>query len=514
MISFAPPELADLQVYSYDVRSFALVSLQMDFFPISDKEEAESVLELLKEILERHYRPETSRAYPDLAELESGFFQCNSRAPERGIGLSAALRRFLEGIYPASVDTWNPYFLNQCFSGVCPSALLGDALASMMNLTLATADMSLLATRMERALSSWMADLLGLPYNRWGIFLPGGALSNLFALRVARWRSLAEFSRGDALFGERGVVLASRASHYSIRTAADFLGLGLEGFLALDTDGRGRMSCSQLRDALRRCRSEGITPVAVVATLGTTVEGAFDPLAEIISICRRYQVHLHVDASFGGIMALTSRRDEFFSGLEAADTLVWDAHKAFPVSLPCSVLFARDPSWLKVVFSSNADYLFHERFADTAGISPYGNSPEDEDLGHYTFLCGKRFHALKLWFFWVTHGTSFLRKMAAERLELMDYVRGLLSADGDFELLSELHAPVVCFRYRFFPVGRGDELHIRVREEAKRRGVAFFNIARLATGECFRVVLVNHLCEKRHFLSLLDFLRDECRRYL
>lgn len=45
---------------------------------------------------------------------------------------------------------------------------------------------------------------------------------------------------------------------------------------------------------------QGICPLAVVGTSGTTVVGAFDPLDEIAAICEKQSIWLHVDAAFGG----------------------------------------------------------------------------------------------------------------------------------------------------------------------------------------------------------------------
>ena len=42
---------------------------------------------------------------------------------------------------------------------------------------------------------------------------------------------------------------------------------------------------------------QGKHPIAVVATSGTTVVGAFDPLKEIADVCERHGIWLHIDVS-------------------------------------------------------------------------------------------------------------------------------------------------------------------------------------------------------------------------
>lgn len=41
--------------------------------------------------------------------------------------------------------------------------------------------------------------------------------------------------------------------------------------------------------------SQGLVPIYVNATAGTTVYGAFDPLNDIADICHRHSLWMHVD---------------------------------------------------------------------------------------------------------------------------------------------------------------------------------------------------------------------------
>ena len=50
-----------------------------------------------------------------------------------------------------------------------------------------------------------------------------------------------------------------------------------------------------LEELILRHKAEGKTPFFVNATAGTTVKGAFDPIAELADICKNYDLWLHVD---------------------------------------------------------------------------------------------------------------------------------------------------------------------------------------------------------------------------
>lgn len=68
-------------------------------------------------------------------------------------------------------------------------------------------------------------------------------------------------------------------------------------------------------------------PFCVIATAGTTVFGAFDPLKKIAKICEQYGVWLHVDACLGGTFLLSPRYRSRLDGIEQADSVSWNLHK-------------------------------------------------------------------------------------------------------------------------------------------------------------------------------------------
>ena len=58
---------------------------------------------------------------------------------------------------------------------------------------------------------------------------------------------------------------------------------------------RGKMLTDDLEKAINSAKKDGRSPMAVVATAGTTVLGAFDPFTEIAAICKRYNLWMHID---------------------------------------------------------------------------------------------------------------------------------------------------------------------------------------------------------------------------
>ena len=88
--------------------------------------------------------------------------------------------------------------------------------------------------------------------------------------------------------------------------------------------------------------TEGLWPAAVVATAGTTDFGSIDPLREIATIAREQGIWLHVDAAYGGALLLSDCYRERLAGLEQADSVTIDFHKAFFQSISCSAFLVAD----------------------------------------------------------------------------------------------------------------------------------------------------------------------------
>jgi glutamate/tyrosine decarboxylase-like PLP-dependent enzyme len=103
------------------------------------------------------------------------------------------------------------------------------------------------------------------------------------------------------------VIFVAGTHHYSISKAADLLGMGQENIVSVDVDASFRMKADSLKKCIRAAVKAKRIPLAVVATSGTTEEGAVDPIDAIISV--REALHsedisfwLHIDAAWSGFI--------------------------------------------------------------------------------------------------------------------------------------------------------------------------------------------------------------------
>jgi glutamate/tyrosine decarboxylase-like PLP-dependent enzyme len=116
---------------------------------------------------------------------------------------------------------------------------------------------------------------------------------------------LRGFSNVVRKLNMRPVLFASATAHYCIKKVANVLGYGEDSVRSVHVTSKFRIDCDALQDVLNTMRDEEYI-ASVVGIVGTTEEGAVDPIHEIVAI-RENQSHemnrsfwLHVDAAWGG----------------------------------------------------------------------------------------------------------------------------------------------------------------------------------------------------------------------
>lgn len=100
-------------------------------------------------------------------------------------------------------------------------------------------------------------------------------------------------------------IFVSGTAHYSIHKAADLLGIGRNNIKFVEIGPDFRMDTDKLRENIKNCMAEHISPLAVIGIVGTTEEGAIDPIHKIYDIRKEFEgknfsFWIHVDSAWGG----------------------------------------------------------------------------------------------------------------------------------------------------------------------------------------------------------------------
>jgi glutamate/tyrosine decarboxylase-like PLP-dependent enzyme len=369
---------------------------------------------------------------------------------EAGISISLAgeqkpedheqLMKATELLLQYSVRTGHPLFFNQLYARADPVAIAADWVSAATNTNCHTYEVAPVYTVMEREVLAKIASVIGgefaVAFD--GLFVPGGSLSNLYGMVLARNIHDPDFGTRGAVGGPHMVAFTSDQSHYSYLKSSKLVGLGTNNLIKVESDGQGRMSPAALEAAVVQAQKEGKKPFFVGATAGTTVLGAYDPFTEIADICKRHDMYLHVDACWGGGAMFSDKHRHTMRGVELADSIAWNPHKMSGLTLQCCAFVTRHEHLLAKTNGTQAAYLFQPDKLNG-----------DLDSGDKTIQCGRKTDMFKLWLTWKAKGDAGMAATVDHCFDLASVMADKIRNDpsGAWQLVYEPSCSNVCFWY-------------------------------------------------------------------
>jgi aromatic-L-amino-acid decarboxylase len=365
---------------------------------------------------------------------------------------------------------------------------VGDLLAQTYDINLAVDARA--ATVVEHQAVRWVAEFVGYPAAG-GAFTSGGTISNLTAIAAARERA-APGSRHRGLAGARTAVYCSAEVHYSVTRAVELLGIGSDNLRAIPLDDRRRMRPDLLASAIDADVAAGVIPVTVVATAGTTLTGAIDPIDRIADVCEERGVWLHVDGAYG--LPAAAARPEAFAGLGRADSCSVDAHKWLYVPKACGVAMCRHEGAFAGAFAHEEGYLPHQRHELHAADA--------------TLEYSRPFRALKAWLAFRAHGARQFREAIERNLREAELLHRAARAAPDFEVLDgPPQLSVVPIRHA--PPGVDPNAHNAALAEAILQDGRIYLASALIDEEVWlRPCFVNFRTTEDDVLAILEVARE------
>jgi aromatic-L-amino-acid decarboxylase len=406
------------------------------------------------------------------------------RAPEVGLG-AAAFDELATVI--AHSRAGNGRFLGYVMGSGEPVAALGDLFASVINQNGTAWRSGPAATVIERTVVSWLAEAIGCPGFA-GSFTSGGSMANLMGLAMARESRAPANERSVS----DGVVYASSQVHMSIGKAVALLGIGRQNLRLLPCTESFQLSASLLREAVAADRAAGLRPIAVIASAGTIVTGAIDPIAEVVAIAQQEDLWVHVDGAYGLPAALV--QPEKFVGLDEVDSLSLDAHKWLYQPLDCSVLLYRDRSVARRTFASTDDYA--------ASLS--NDEIEGDVFFEESIELSRRARALKLWLSLRYHGLTAFRQAIADNLRQARLLADLVDREPALERVADVPLSAVCFRWVGGDPSTIDQDNAKILEQVNRRGLVYLSNATVHDRFVLRACITNHRTTDADMLAVVE----------
>ncbi|XP_030385649.1 cysteine sulfinic acid decarboxylase [Scaptodrosophila lebanonensis] len=364
----------------------------------------------------------------------------NLKIEEKETHSLSEIEKLCQLVIRYSVKTSHGRFHNQLFGQLDPYGLAGAWITEALNTSSYTYEVAPVFSLIETEVISTVCRLAG--YDEGvgdGIFSPGGSMSNMYGVVLARYKRAPEV-KTSGMFGMRPLaIFTSEESHYSLKKAAHWLGFGADHCIAVRTNGRGQMELGDLESKIEEAKSRGWEPFFVNATAGTTVLGAFDDLDGLADLAARHGLWLHVDACLGGSALLATQHRSLLKGLARANSFAWNPHKTLGAPLQCSLFITRESDLLARCNSIEVNYLFQQdKFYDVS-----------YDTGNKSVQCGRKIDAFKFWLMLKARGYSQYGHLVDHAINMARLLEQKLRARADrFRLVLDTHEySNVCFWY-------------------------------------------------------------------
>ncbi|EAS45078.1 putative pyridoxal-dependent aspartate 1-decarboxylase [Photobacterium profundum] len=457
-----------------------------------------------------------------LVEIEKDFSSAD--IPESPSFVSDHTQFLLTKLVAQSVHTSAPSFIGHMTSALPYFLMPLSKIMIGLNQNLVKIETSKAFTPLERQVLGMMHNLIFNEetsfYQQWmhsanhslGSFCSGGTIANITALWVARNNVLkpdGEFKgvANEGLFRAMKhygyddlAVLVSERGHYSLKKAADILGIGRDCVIPIKTDDNNRIRVDELTATLQSLKEKNIKPFAIIGVAGTTETGNIDPLDELADIAQAHDCHFHVDAAWGGATLMSNKYRSLLKGIERADSITIDAHKQLYVPMGAGMVIFKNPA-LMTSIEHHAEYILRKG---------------SKDLGSHTLEGSRSGMAMLLFASLNIISRPGYEMLINSSIDKAKYFANLIKQEPDFELITE---PELCLlTYRYVPaetqqalaIANAEDKHLLhdslndltkfIQKRQRESGKSFVSRTRLTPEKwdhkittVFRVVLANPL---------------------
>jgi aromatic-L-amino-acid decarboxylase len=397
---------------------------------------------------------------------------------------------FEQLIMPGMTHWQNPSFFAYFPANSSFPSILAEMLSSALGAQCMKWETSPAATELEEAVMNWLKKMTGLPEIFEGVIQDTASTATLCSILSAREKATGFRINQEGFRNSTSMrVYCSSEAHSSVEKAVKIAGIGRNNLVKIGLDADYRMDPALLEEAVRDDLARGLKPVCVVAALGTTGSTAVDPLEEIASVCRKYDLWLHVDAAYAGSALILPEFRWMIKGIENADSLVFNPHKWLFTNFDCSAYFVRDSETLINTFKLVPEYLKTQ-------IPEHVN-----DYSNWGIQLGRRFRALKLWFVIRSFGIRGLQEKIRAHIALAGDLKTRILENPDFELMAPVLFGLVCFRFHPRSINDTDtlnRLNERLLMAVNGTGDMYITHTKLGENYTLRMSIGQTQVEERH----------------
>lgn len=427
---------------------------------------------------------------------------------DEGLPLEELSKMIDKGLVPHLTKYDRPEFhsLYNCFPE--EGAEFGGKIALHYNQGVTNWQVSPGGVMLEELCSQAMCRLFGFSSDADATFMYCGTYANQQALYLALHRKAQRVGfklEEEGLDGfedpSQLVVVASREAHFSLKHALRIVGLGDRGLVTVPVDQDRRMDMNRLREIVHGLQKDKKDIFCIVSTAGTTSTGTIDPIAPVIELCEEIDAWSHVDGAYGLAFRLVPECQHLFDGIDRADSVCWDPHKAFGTPIPNSLLFVnRKEDLLRMAIYG--DYFNRE---DDPEPNPGLKSPPStRPLSALPLVTSIRHQGMK----------AVIQRLRAP-LNAIKAVADDLENESHIEQCHRPDTGILCIRIvpQGFPEEHLDNLQKYVYESIKKEGKRSISMTRLDDKTVLRLVAISPCVTSKALMETISVVQALAKKY-
>lgn len=394
-------------------------------------------------------------------------------------------RDFHKKILPYRKGNVHPMFFSWVEGNGTITGVMADMLASAMNSNLAIGDHG--AVYVEHQVINWCKEIVGFPAGSSGVMVGGGSLANVTALIVARNSIKDGIIKRQGLkdFEKHLVVYCSTETHNCIFKAVETIGIGTDYLRKITVNENYQIDIAALKKQIEEDKQNGLIPFCIVGNAGTVNTGAIDAISELLAICKKENMWLHIDGAIGAVVNLLPEFKDQLKGMDQADSIAFDLHKWLYINYEAGCVLIRDASAHKTAFAQKANYLSkHER----------GLAAGPDSFSSYGLELSRNFKSLKVWMSIKEHGIEKYTRLIRQNIAQAFYMESKIKQQTSLEMLTPVTLNIVCYRFRQpgMEMNELNSLNKEILMRMQEQGIAAPSYTILEGKYAIRLSITNH----------------------
>ncbi|KAJ7969035.1 Tyrosine decarboxylase [Quillaja saponaria] len=457
--------------------------------------------------------------YPVLSKVEPGYLPKSLpiSAPLNPEPIETILQDVKEHIIPGLTHWQSPNFFAYFSATSSTAAFLGEMLSTGFNVVGFSWIASPAATELESLVMDWLGEILKLPKaflfsgNGGGVLQGTTCEAILCTIVAARDQKLCQIGRENI---DKLVVYCSDQTHSAFQKAAQIAGINPKNFRSIKTTKSNSFGLypDSLESTIQMDIENGLVPLFLCATVGTTSTTAVDPLGPLCDVAKDYGLWVHVDSAYAGSACICPEFRHFIDGVEGADSFSFNAHKWLFTNLDCCCLWVKDPSALIKSLSTYPEFL-RNKASDSNKVVDYKD---------WQISLSRKFRALKLWLVLRSYGVNNLRNFMRKHVKMAKSFEELVCLDKRFEVVVPRNFALVCFRVSLSAIAKkiyddsnkhvcedcANEVNRKLLDSINDSGVVYMSHAMVEGVYVIRCAIGATLTEEQHVLMAWKVVQE------